>query len=719
MDWSLVNVGQALRLFHVTYPHCVDGITRNGLIPARQNTDMPVGGRAEIYLKTLSPNATKQVSPRPGCTVMCVVAAEFCGEVSFYETPEGSIVTRDAIPPSAIVAIRHIKDNSMITAPRRLWRDAHDIRPLVVLTPAWEVSGKGRGEGASRSVRRDESPPPLPPPFEPSGGASHAASAPAHGEGASHSAKGKNKSKGKKSSKAGKGASHPVAVKKIEVASTASTASALARIGSRRLKITAGAVPQRSSRTNVYSEEGTIAPWRQAMAVALSDEVICNSQETRAKQDWHNAIDDYQIDNAIVCSDTESEEPPDEQQDKDFDEAVARINVQRAEQTLCDDCNGVIPYGAMSCPACGLAREANVEEDPAELVQTFDEVWSVIANAHQKRAKRMLARGLEYSQLYATFRDVRDKGAKFWKRLQNHNDAVKSGQPSKIKMIDGPPIELNTVVDMFDLTDWGVTMVRESHITRDDVAAAAFVWYFDIRTARSDTVLPEERAARTFHRTIWSSEAVVVQKWPGDEEASQDPVCIQAQNVDRNAMAVVRQSDVAAAAISRKPMPKYGLIDSEAYDHPYVSAAGASHYATTRGERASGSTGHQGERASGSKDHRGERASGSKDNRGEGASHSGEKRQRVEEVLRERQPRGAHSAPRRKAVPSSAGGVTPPWRTAPTSSATTMVRAPTLRATSRPAASSSSRAVLTRPEWLPEELESDSEEPVYQSPSEY
>ena len=51
MDWTLVNVGQALRLFHVTYPHCVDGITRNGLIPARQNTDMPVGGRAEIYQK--------------------------------------------------------------------------------------------------------------------------------------------------------------------------------------------------------------------------------------------------------------------------------------------------------------------------------------------------------------------------------------------------------------------------------------------------------------------------------------------------------------------------------------------------------------------------------------------------------------------------------------------------------------------------------------------
>ena len=51
MGWTLVSVGQALRLFHVTYPHCVDSITRNGLIPARHNTDMPVGGRAEIYLK--------------------------------------------------------------------------------------------------------------------------------------------------------------------------------------------------------------------------------------------------------------------------------------------------------------------------------------------------------------------------------------------------------------------------------------------------------------------------------------------------------------------------------------------------------------------------------------------------------------------------------------------------------------------------------------------
>ena len=160
---------------------------------------------------------------------MCIVAAELCGEVSFYETPEGSIVTRDAIPPSAIVAIRHIKDNSMITAPRRLWRDFHDIRP-VVLTPAWEVLGKGRGEGASRSVRRDESPPPLPPPFEaPSDGASHATSVPTRGEGASHSGKGKIKTKGRTSSKAGKGASYTVD-QRSETAGTVGTASVLARV---------------------------------------------------------------------------------------------------------------------------------------------------------------------------------------------------------------------------------------------------------------------------------------------------------------------------------------------------------------------------------------------------------------------------------------------------------------------------------------------------------
>ena len=90
LNWTLVNMAQNLRVFHVTYPHCVDGITQNGLIPARLNTAMPIGGRAEIYLKPLSPGAIKQISPRPGCTVMCTVATELCGEVTFYETPEGS-----------------------------------------------------------------------------------------------------------------------------------------------------------------------------------------------------------------------------------------------------------------------------------------------------------------------------------------------------------------------------------------------------------------------------------------------------------------------------------------------------------------------------------------------------------------------------------------------------------------------------------------------------
>jgi len=196
-----------LRLLHVTYPHCVDGITQNGLIPARLNTAMPIGGRAEIYLKPLFTGAIKQISPRPGCIVMCIVATELCGEVTFYETPEGSIVTRDPIPPSAIISIRHIKDNTMICAPRRLWRHANGIKPAVVLTPAWEVSGKGRGEGASRSAPRSADPPHS----DRGEGASHTAVAPDRREGASHSAKGKgkNKPKGKKSSKGGKGASHP------------------------------------------------------------------------------------------------------------------------------------------------------------------------------------------------------------------------------------------------------------------------------------------------------------------------------------------------------------------------------------------------------------------------------------------------------------------------------------------------------------------------------
>ncbi len=69
-----------------------------------------------------------------------------------------------------------------------------------------------------------------------------------------------------------------------------------------------------------------------------------------------------------------------------------------------------------------------MDNDPIDLVQTFEEAWSVIANAHQKRAKRMLAMGLEHSNLYTTFRDLKDKGCKSWKRLQQHNDAVKKGR---------------------------------------------------------------------------------------------------------------------------------------------------------------------------------------------------------------------------------------------------------------------------------------------------
>ena len=259
----------------------------------------------------------------------------------------------------------------------------------------------------------------------------------------------------------------------------------------------------------------------------MNDEPICNAQETRAKQAWHNAVDSNQIDDANVWTDTESEDPPEEQQDKDFDDAVKRMNAHLAEKVLCEDCLSVIPNGAVSCPACGQDRETDMENDPIDMVQTFEEAWSVIANAHQKRAKRMLAMGHEHSNLYTTFRELKDKGRKSWLRLQQHNDAVAQRQlPSKFKMKNGEPRELATVVDFFDYTDWAVNMMKESHITRDDVAAAAFVWYFDVRTSRSTTLAVEERVAKTQDRTLWSAEAVVAQRWLGDEEASQDPVCI-------------------------------------------------------------------------------------------------------------------------------------------------------------------------------------------------
>ena len=458
--------------------------------------------------------------------------------------------------------------------------------------------------------------------------------------------------------------------------------------------------------------------------MTLRQEEVCNAVETRVKQEWHNSVDDYQIENPIIGSDTESESIPEEQQDDHFNEAVARINsqrkIQRAEKQLCGECECAIPAGAVSCPSCGIALGEMEEADPTEMVQTFEEVWSVIANAHQKRAKRLLNKGINFSQLFATFREIREKGKNYWKRLQEHNNAVFNGTNSPIKMRVGPPIELETVVDMFDLTNWGDTMVQNSHITRDDVAVAAFAWYYDVRTSRSDVVEQTDRSQRTKRRTVWSSEAVVTQSWPGDEEASRDRVCIQAQNVDPNALAVVRRSDITAAAdVSHKAIPVIGLRDSAAHDHVYVAGKGKSHDRSTRGDRASNFTRQAGASASHSASQAGASASHSAAQTGASASHSGGKRQRIEEAPRERQPRWVHSAPRQEAESSLVRSVTPPWRQQPSSSATTMVRAPTLRAAPRRVASSSSRAVMKRPDWLPEEIDSESEELLYFSPSNY
>ena len=85
-DWIPINIEEYPRLFHVTYPHCVAAMADNGLIPARLNTSMPIGGRAEIYLKPYDTMNTRQVSPRPGCTVMCIAATELCAEITFYRT---------------------------------------------------------------------------------------------------------------------------------------------------------------------------------------------------------------------------------------------------------------------------------------------------------------------------------------------------------------------------------------------------------------------------------------------------------------------------------------------------------------------------------------------------------------------------------------------------------------------------------------------------------
>ena len=113
------------------------------------------------------------------------------------------------------------------------------------------MSGKGRGEGASHSAPWAVEPPHR----DRSEGASHAAVGPERGEGASHSAKGKSKTKGNKSLKGGKGASHPEPEKEVKLKSTVS---AYSRVET-RLKIVAGAVPQRSRSTNVYLEKGEFA----------------------------------------------------------------------------------------------------------------------------------------------------------------------------------------------------------------------------------------------------------------------------------------------------------------------------------------------------------------------------------------------------------------------------------------------------------------------------
>ena len=137
--------------------------------------------------------------------------------------------------------------------------------------------------------------------------------------------------------------------------------------------------------------------------------------------------------------------------------------------------------------------------------------------------------GHDSSNLFASIRDIKSKGKQYWQRLQQHNDAVVSNIPSRFTMRHGEPRELVTVVDLFGHTDWADNMVKESHITRDDLAAAAFIWYFDVRSARSTVLAKGERAVKTDDRTLWSADVVVAQRWIGDEEASQDPVCIQAQ----------------------------------------------------------------------------------------------------------------------------------------------------------------------------------------------
>ena len=125
----------------------------------------------------------------------------------------------------------------------------------------------------------------------------------------------------------------------------------------------------------------------------MNDEPICNSQETRAKQAWHNAVDNNQFNDANVWTDTESDDLPEEEQDLVFDQAVKRMNAHLAERDLCEECLSVIPKGAASCPACGKDYDPGMDNDPIDMVQTFEEAWSVIANAHQKRAKRMLRHG--------------------------------------------------------------------------------------------------------------------------------------------------------------------------------------------------------------------------------------------------------------------------------------------------------------------------------------
>ena len=86
---------------------------------------------------------------------------------------------------------------------------------------------------------------------------------------------------------------------------------------------------------------------------SLNYEPICNSQDTRAKQAWHNAVDNNQFDNANVWTDTDSDELPEEEQDQVFDQAVKRMNAHLADRDLCEECLSVMPIGATSCPAYG------------------------------------------------------------------------------------------------------------------------------------------------------------------------------------------------------------------------------------------------------------------------------------------------------------------------------------------------------------------------------